>query len=200
MPGRPNTNAAVGRPVHFMVRYVMEHASTLAEAVDLFQDYIDTPGNSYGTSGSMLLLVDFKDSSIARIQVRSETIDVSYGEEVKPGVSYVYATNHFLGDFNPDTDYYYESSFLRLERLLEIFPTYETYDLETCLDILSDHGEGEANNNTISRDGGDGFGAAATVFSTIFTAENIYYTIQRPHEYLETYAGPVVLNYCGDSG
>ncbi len=196
--GRPNTNAAIGRPVHFMVRYVMEHAWTLTEAVDLFQDYIDTPGNSYGTSGSMLLLVDFKNSSMARIQVRSEAIDVSYGEEVKPGVNYVYATNHFLGDFNPDPEYYYESSWERLGRLLEIFPTYETYDLQTCLDIMSDHGGGDANNNSISRDGGDGFGATATVFSTIFTAENVYYTIQRPHEFLENYPGPVVLNYCGD--
>lgn len=192
--GRPNTNAAVGMPPHFMVRYVMEHASTLAEAVDLFQDYLDTPGNSYGTSGSMLLLVDFKDSSMARIQVRSEVIDVSYGEEVKPGVNYVYATNHFLGDFNPDPEYYYESSWERLARLLEIFPTYETYDLQACLDIMTDHGDGEANNNSISRDGS----SSGTVFSTIFTPENVYYTVQRPHEYLETYPGPVVLNYCGD--
>lgn len=196
--GRPNVNPAMGMPTNFMVRFVMEHASTLTEAVDLFQDFIDTPGNSYGYTGSILIVVDFNDSSMARIEMRSEKIKVTYGEELKPGVTYTYTANHFLGDFNEDPTYYYESSWLRLERLLEILPSYETYDLETCLDIMTDHGDGEANNNTISRDGGDGFGASATVFSTIFTPEKLYYTIQRPHEYLETYHGPVVLNYCGD--
>jgi len=192
--GRPNVNAEVGMPINFMVRYVMEHASTLSEAVDCFSDFLDTPGNNYGTSGAILLLVDFNDSSMAKIQVRSEIIEVTYGEELKPGVAYVYGTNHFLGDFNPDPDYYYESSFLRLDRLLEILPAYDTYDLETCWDILSDHGEGDANNNTISRDGG-GFAATATVFSTVFTGENVYYTIQRPHEYLDLYGDPIVIDF-----
>jgi len=187
-------NAEVGMPINFMVRYVMEHASTLSEAVDYFSDFLDTPGNNYGTSGAILLLVDFNDSSMAKIQVRSEIIEVTYGEELKPGVTYVYGTNHFLGDFNPDPDYYYESSFLRLDRLLEILPAYDTCDLETCWDILSDHGDGDANNNTISRDG-NGFAATATVFSTVFTGENVYYTIQRPHEYLDIYGEPIVIDF-----
>jgi len=196
--GRPNINAAVGHPINLMVRYVMEHASTLDEAISYFQDYIDTPGNSYGTSGTILLLVDFKDSSMAKIQQRSEVIDVTYGEELKPGVTYVYGTNHFLGDFNPDPEYYSESSFKRLARLLEIMPQFDTYDLQTCLDILSDTNGGEASSNTISMDGGDRLGVGATQFSTIFTRENVYYTLQPPHKYLATYPGPVVLNYCDD--
>jgi hypothetical protein len=125
--------------------------------------------------------------------MRSEVIKVTYGEELKPGVTYVYGTNHFLGDFNEDPTYYYETSWLRLERLLEILPDYDTYDLETCWNILSDHGDGAANNNTISRDGG-AFGSTATVFSTVFTDGKVYYTTQRPHEYLDTYTNPVVID------
>ena len=191
--GNPNVNAAVGMPTNFMVRYVMEHASSLTEAVNYFEDYLETPGNSYGLAGSILLVVDFNDSSMARIEMRSEVIKVTYGEELKPGVTYVYGTNHFLGDFNEDPTYYYETSWLRLERLLEILPGYDTYDLETCWNILSDHGDGAANNNTISRDGG-AFGSTATVFSTVFTGGKVYYTTQRPHEYLDTYTNPVVID------
>jgi len=66
--------------------------------------------------------------------------------------------------------------------------------LETCWNILSDHGDGAANNNTISRDGG-AIGSAATVFSTVFTGEKVYYTTQRPHEYLDTYTNPVAIDF-----
>ena len=191
--GGPNVNAAIGMPINFMVRYVMEHASTLDEAVSYFENFIES-GGTYGNAGAILLLVDFNNSSMAKIQVRSEVIKVTYGEELKPGVTYLYGTNHFLGDFNTDPDYYSESSWMRLERLLEILPQYQTYDLETCWDVLSDHGDGEANNNTISRDGG-GFGAIATVFSTVFTGEKVYYTVKRPHEYLETYGEPEVIDF-----
>ena len=192
--GGPNINATVGLPVLYMVRYVMEKATNLTEAINYFSDFLDTPGNYYGTSGAIMLLVDFNDSSMATIQVRSEKIKVTYGQELKPGVTFVAGTNYFLGDFNEDPDYYYESSFLRLERLLEILPQFETYDLETCLTILSDHGDGEANNNTISRDGG----FTITTVLNIFTYDKVYYTLGIPHEYLETYPGPIIINHCYD--
>jgi hypothetical protein len=129
---------------------------------------------------------------MAKIQVRSEKIKVTYGEELKPNITYIASTNHFDEDFRDDPDYYYESSWLRLERLLEILPQFETYDLETCFAILSDHGNGEANNNTISR---DGFNTGTTV-TNVFTYDKVFYTLGRPHEYLAAYPGPVILNHC----
>jgi hypothetical protein len=189
--GNPNVNATTGLPPLFMVRYVMEKASTLDEAVSYFTDFIDA-GNYYGHGGAIFLVVDFNDSSMAKIQVRSEKVKVTYGEELKPGVTYISSTNHFDEDFRDDPDYYYESSWLRLERLLEILPQFETYDLETCFAILSDHGDGEANNNTISRNGT----STGTTVTNVFTYDKVYYTLGRPHEYLDVYPGPVIINHC----
>jgi len=188
--GNPNVNATIGLPVLFMVRYVMEKASTLEEATNYFTDFIDN-GNNYGHGGAIFLLVDFKDSSMAKIQVRSEKVKVTYEEALKPGVTYIATTNHFDEDFRDDPEYYYESSFLRLDRLLEILPSYDTYDLETCWTILSDHGDGEPDNNTISRGGS----STGTVLTNIFTADKVYYTLGMPHEYLDIYGEPVVIDF-----
>jgi len=191
--GSPNVNSTTGLPVLFMARYVMEKASTLEEAINYFKNFLDS-GNNYGYTGAIILLVDFNDSSMAKIQIRSDEIKVTYGQVLKPGVRYLAATNHFDEDFTPDPNYYYESSWKRLERLLEILPQYETYDLETCLTILSDHGTGKANDNTISRDGA----LTATTVLNIFTGDKVYYTLGRTHEYLETYSGPIIINHCYD--
>jgi len=177
-------------PVLFMVRNVMEKASTLNEAINYFQSVFDS-GNNYGTSGAIMLMVDFKDSTMAKLQIRSDDMRVTYGEELKPGVTYVATTNHFDADFSGDPDYYYESSFLRLERLMELLPQFETYDLNTCWTILTDHGDGEADNNTISRNGS----LTATTVTNIFTADMVYYTLGRPHEYLELYEEPITIDF-----
>jgi hypothetical protein len=183
--GNPNTNAAVGLPVLFMVRYVMEKASTLEEAIGYFRDFLES-GNTYGTTGAIFLLVDFKDSSMAKLQVRTEKIKVTYGEELKPDVTYVATTNHYDEDFRDDPDYYYESSWKRLERLMELLNQAETYDLDTCWDILTDHGDGEPNNNTISRKGQNTW----TTISNIFTPDMLYYTLGIPSKYFEVYETP----------
>jgi len=188
--GNPNVNATIGLPVLFMVRYVMEKASTLEEATEYFTDFIDN-GNNYGHGGAIFLLVDFKDSSMAKIQVRSEKVKVTYGEELKPGVTYISSTNHFDEDFRDDPEYYYESSWKRFERLMEILPQFDIYDLETCWTILSDHGDGEPNNNTISRSGS----STGTTLTNIFTADKVYYTTGMPHEYLDIYGEPVVIDF-----
>jgi len=188
--GLPNVNATRGMPVLFMVRNVMEKASTLNEAINYFQSVFDS-GNNYGTSGAIMLMVDFKDSTMAKLQIRSDDMRVTYGEELKPGVTYVATTNHFDADFSGDPDYYYESSFLRLERLMELLPQFETYDLNTCWTILTDHGDGEADNNTISRNGS----LTATTVTNIFTADMVYYTLGRPHEYLELYEEPITIDF-----
>ncbi|MBW1823736.1 MAG: thrombospondin type 3 repeat-containing protein [Deltaproteobacteria bacterium] len=189
--GAPNVNATMGLPPVFMVRYVMEKASTLEEAVNYFTDFIDN-GNTYGYGGAIFLVVDFKDSSMAKIQVRSEKVKVTYGEELKPGVTYIATTNHYDEDFrSDDPEYYYESSWLRFERLMELLPELETYDPDNCWTILTDHGDGEANNNTISRDGD----TTGTTVSHIFTADKMYYTLGRPHKYLEIYDNPIVIDF-----
>lgn len=194
--GNPNVNATAGLPPCFMVRYVMEKAKTLKEAVDCFTDFI-YEGNTFGYYGAIFLVVDFNDSTMAKIQVRSEKVKVSYGEELKPGVTYLATTNHFDEDFrSDDPDYYYESSFKRYERLMELLQEeLTTYDLDNCWTVLCDHGDGDPTNNTISRDDGKPFGGVGTTISNIFSADKIYYTIGRPHEYLEIYGEPIVIDF-----
>ena len=116
---------------------------------------------------------------MAKIQVRSEKVKLTYGEELKPGVTYLASTNHFDEDFrSDDPDYYYESSFKRYERLMELLPALETYDAESCWTILTDHGDGEPDNNTISRDGS----STGTTVSRVFTADTmILHHRKAPH-------------------
>lgn len=189
--GSPNVDAAIGLPGSFMLRYVMEHAATIEEAVGYFQDFLDS-GNNFGTGGELIHIVDFNDNSMAKIQLRSRVIEVTYGEDSQNGFRYVASANHFVGDFNPDPQYYYESSFKRYERLLELIGQIEVFDLEACWRILSDTSGGEADENTISRvsDGG-----SMTVFGTVFTAEGVYYTIGPPHLYLEKYGQPQFVGF-----
>lgn len=188
--GNPNTYPSPGLPPLFMLRHVIEKAGSLEEALGYFTDLLDE-GHTFGPAGTIFLLVDFKDSSMAKIQVRSEKVKITYGEELKPGVTYIASTNHFDEDFRDDPDYYYESSFLRMERLMELLPAYDTYDLDTCWSILSDHGETEPNNNTISRDGT----STGTTITNIFTADGMYYTSGMPHRYLETFGSPRYVDF-----
>jgi hypothetical protein len=187
--GRPNINADIGLPALFMLRYVMEKARTIDEAVAYFSDFIDR-GNRFGTTGAIFLLVDFKKGSMAKVQVRSEKIKVTYEQELKPGVTYIATTNHYDEDFRDDPNFYYESSWKRLDRLMELLPQFETYDLNTCWEILTDHGTGPPDNNTISRDGT----TSGTTVTNIFTADKVYYTLGMPHLYLETYGDPVEID------
>ncbi|MBW1824425.1 MAG: thrombospondin type 3 repeat-containing protein, partial [Deltaproteobacteria bacterium] len=70
----------------------------------------------------------------------------------------------------------------------------DTYDLEACWAILSDHGDGEPNNNTISRNGS----STGTTLTNIFTYDKVFYTMGMPHEYLDTYSNPITINVCYD--
>jgi len=189
--GNPNTDPVMGLPPMFMVRHVMEKASSLEESVSCFTDFLDS-GNTYGYSGAIFLVVDFKDASMAKIQVRSEKIKVTYAEELKPGVTYIAGTNHYDEDFSDDPDYYYESSWKRYDRLMELLPSFDTYDLDTCWAMLTDHGDGEPNNNTISRDGT----VSGTTITNIFTDNGSYYTLGAPHAYLEQYTSPLFAGLC----
>lgn len=192
--GRPNTHPMGGLPPLFMVRRVMEKAKTLQEAIDCFTDFLDS-GNTYGYNGTIFLLVDFKDSTMAKIQIKSDGYKVTYGEQLKPGVTYIATTNHFDDDFAPlspeeKTTASNISSRARWDRLMELLPQYDTYDLDTCLSILTDHGDAEPGPNTICRDSGTPFGTATTL-TNIFTADTIYYTTGRPDRYLEAYGEPI---------
>jgi hypothetical protein len=192
--GRPNNNPLMGLPPLFMLRHVMEKASTLEEAISYFADFKDQ-GNIYGYGGAIFLLVDFKDSSMAKIQIKSDEYKVSYGKKLKRGITYIASTNHFDEDFAPLspeelTSSSNISSLARWERLMEIMPQQEIYDLDTCFKILSDHGDGEPNNNTISRDGSN----TGTTVTNVFTTDKLYYTQGMPHQYLEIYGEPVIID------
>jgi hypothetical protein len=192
--GRPNSNPLMGLPPLFMVRYVMEKASTLEEAVNYFTEFIDE-GNSYGYGGAIFLIVDFKDSSMAKVQIKSDDYRVTFGTQLKDGVTYIASTNHFDDDFSPLspeelTSSSNISSLARWERLMEILPQKEVYDLDTCFAILSDHGDGDPTNNTISRNGTN----TATTVTNVFTADKVYYTQGMPHKYLEIYGEPVLID------
>jgi len=189
--GNPNLDADIGLPGSFMLRSVMEQAATLAEAVGFFQDFLDD-GHNFGTGGELIHIVDFKDNSMAKIQLRSHVLEVTYGEDLPSGLRYLASANHFVGDFNPDPEYYYESSFKRYERLLELIGQTAVFDLEACWRVLSDTSGGEANANTISRVSDSG---SMTVFGTVFTAEGYYYTIGPPHLYLKKYGQPQFVGF-----
>lgn len=179
--GNPNTDAVMGMYANFLIRYSMEHAATLEEAVGMFEDHI-AAGNTFSPTGVIIHYMDFNQNTMAKIQLRSEAIEVTYGQQSESSATYIGSANHFVGDFSPDPDYYYESSEERYNRLMELMEQVQTFDLKGSWSILSDTNGGEPNNNTISR--------SSTVFGTIMTANGIYYTISNPHEYLAEYGTP----------
>jgi len=192
--GRPNKNPVAGVPVMHMVREVITKSDTLDEAVNSFTDLLENNG-TFSYMGGNIMVVDFKDGTMARLQVCSSDIRVTYGQELKPGVTYLAFTNHFDDDFSPLSEEDKQtasniSSFERYTRLMEIIPQFEKYDVDTCWKILSDHGDGEPSNNTISRKGS----SAMTVFSNVFTADTSSYTIGVPSEYLAVYGKPQQLD------
>ena len=135
--GSPSPDALMGLDPNLMLRNVMEHAATLEEAVDLFQDFLSS-GKNFGTGGAIIHIVDFNQSTMAKIQVRSEVIEVTYGQQSPYGVDYIGSANHFVGDFNVDPDYYYESSWKRYERLMQLLNQIQTFDMQACWTVLSD--------------------------------------------------------------
>lgn len=188
--GNPNMAAKTGLPPNFMIRYVMEHAATLDEAVGCFQDFLSS-GKNFGTGGALIHFMDFNTNTMAKLQVRSEMIDVTYGQTAPGGAAYIASANHFLGDFNPDPEYYYESSFKRYERLMQLINETDTFDLNTCWDILSDTNGAEENNNTISRVGN----SSTTMFGVIFTPDGLYYTMGPPSLYRKQFGTPPFVSY-----
>jgi hypothetical protein len=190
--GSPSPNALMGLDPNLMLRNVMERAATLEEAVDLFKNFLSS-GKNFGTGGAIIHIVDFNQSTMAKIQVRSEYIDVSYGQQSPYGVNYIGSANHFVGDFNVDPDYYYESSWKRYERLMQLLNNQTPpFGMEECWTVLSDTFQEKPNNN-ISRTGG--FGKSSTQFGTIFTRDGMYYTLQAPHRYFAEYAKPQFLSF-----
>jgi hypothetical protein len=194
--GSPSPDALMGLDPNLMLRTVMEHAATLEEAVALFQDFLSS-GKNFGTSGAIIHIVDFNQSTMAKIQVRSEVIEVTYGQQSPYGVDYIGSANHFVGDFNVEPDYYYESSWKRYERLMQLLNQTQIFDMEACWTVLSDNSQEKPNNN-ISRTGG--FGQSVTQFGTIFTREGMYYTLQAPHRYFAEYDEPRFLSFPLQSG
>lgn len=183
--GSPNSDAVIGYYYTFMTRYAMEHAATLKEAVKVFEGVFNQ-GENFGPTGALIHFVDFNTGKMAKIQLRSEHIEVTYGQKRVPGVVSIGSANHYVGDFNPDPAYYYESSWMRYERLIELLSDASaSFDLEGSWTILRDTNGGEPDLNTISRKAG--FGGASTTFGTIFTKDGMYYALGRPDKYFDQY-------------
>jgi len=189
--GNPNLNASIGLPPNMMLRTVMEHAATLEEAVNLFEDHL-AGGKSFGTGGALLHIVDFNQSKMAKIQLSSNAVEVTYGQDSAYGVHYIGSANHYVGDFNPDPDYdpytVYKSSAMRYDRVMELLEQTQTFDLNGCWLVLRDTNNGEADNTTISRTGG--LGQSRTQFGNVFTKDGMYYNLQPPHQYFAEYDEP----------
>lgn len=192
--GSPNKNPASGLPIMMMMQTVMAKCSTLAEGVDYFTGYLEN-GGVYGYGAGNVLLVDFKDGSMAWLQICSQDIKVTYGQQLKEGVTYIACTNFFDDDFSPlsEQDRTTESkvsAFQRYARVMELLPAFNKYDLAACWNILTDTNGGEPNNNTICRKGDTWH----TVYSNVFTADTSYYTLGVPTEYLALYGQPQVID------
>lgn len=180
--GSHHVGAEIGLPINFMLRNIMEQASSLDEAVTILEDYL-ADGNNFGIAGALVHLVDFNNHTLAKVQVMSDEIDVTYGEAAPFGATYIASANHFVGDFVRDPDYTYESSEMRYQRLLELVAETQTFDLTACWNIMKDTDGGEASTTTISRAGD----SSATIFGSIFTEDGMYYTMGPPHAYFEKY-------------
>jgi len=193
--GSPNMDAQIGLPINFMLRYVMEHAATLDEAVGYIDDFIKD-GNNFGTGGALVHIMDFNTAAMAKIQVRSASLDIMYGQDSAQGNHYIASANHFVGSFNPDPEYYYESSFKRYERLLELMEQTKTFDRAACWTVLGDTNGAEENNNTISRVNDSG----GTMSGLVITAEGFQYTLGPPSMYIRDFGEPPQVNYSTVSG
>lgn len=191
--GGRNKNPGAGLTVLFKTREVMATCGSLTEAIDSFTSLFDN-GGMYGYSTANFLIVDFNDASMARIQVCADEVKITYGQELKEGITYIGFTNEFDDDFSPRSESDLAktsviSSQARYARLMEILPGFEKYDIETCWKILTDSSNGEPTNDTICRRGD----STITTMANIFTDATAYYTIGPPCEYLSIYDDPMAV-------
>lgn len=188
--GSPNRDAQIGLPINFMLRYIMEHAATLEEAVGYIEGHLNG-GKSFGTGGALVHIVDFNTGEMARIQVRSRFYETTYGQNSAYGVRYIASANHYTGQFNPDPDFFYESSEMRYDRLIELIEQTSKFDREACWKVLSDTAGGEENNNTISRVGS----SSSTMFGLVITEDGFQYTMGPPSLYIKKFGEPPQVSY-----
>jgi hypothetical protein len=206
--GEPNNNAQPGLPVVFKAREVMAKCDNLQCAIDTFSRFLDREEANYGELGAILTVVDFKDSTMARIQICSDGMSVTYGHELHTeDVTYSAVANHFegrcalqkpgrfrplawfLGIFRGNRK---DSSHHRYERLMEMLTTEGiSYDMETCWWILTDYREKSSpTNNTICR---RGFPVSTTA-SHVLTERFCYYSLGLPSKYLARYGKPLFID------
>ena len=197
--GEPNHNQKKGLPVLFKAREVMAKCGSLRCAVEKFEQFLDA-GEVYGKQGANLMIVDFNDSTMARLQICSDGITVTYGQAPDSGdITYSAFTNHFEGYcgqpapkgpgpfarlsriFRGNRK---DSSHQRYERLIQLLTTPGiSYDMQTCWWILTDARGTLPNDNTICRKGP----LIATTASHVLTGHSCYYSLGRPSKYLKKY-------------
>ena len=197
--GEPNYNHKTGLPVVFKAREVMAKCATLKCAVNSFKQFSDEGGH-YGELGANLMIVDFKDSAMARLQICSDVVTVTYLEGPDfEDVTYGAVTNHFeggcalpapngSGPFSWLTRIFRgnhkDSSHHRYERLIQLLTTAGiSYDMQTCWWILTDSRGTLPNDNTICRKGP----LITTTASHVLTERFCYYSLGLPRTYLKEY-------------
>ena len=203
--GEPNNNAKPGLPVVFKAREVMAKCDDLACAIDRFSRFLEKEEEkekekNYGELGANLIIVDFKNSTMARIQICSDGVTVTYGHEFYPAdITYGAVTNHFEGYCSLPAPQRFrpfawlsgmfrgnrkDSSHQRYERLMELLTTEGIkYDMGTCWWILTDSNGKLPNNRTICR---KGFPVSTTA-SHVLTERFCYYSLGLPSKYLARY-------------
>jgi predicted choloylglycine hydrolase len=170
-----------GLPPLLMVRKVMEKCSSLDEAIQTFQSFLDG-GGRFAHNGTNLTLMDFKTGELALLELAPDRIEVDRGI-IEGQKRYVLTTNHYhlMPERNQREDFN-TSSYARFERAKMLLTITEDFSLAQILKILSDHdGQEQGTNHTICRHKDLNVGTNSFhVFDDQFT---LYYILGNPCRY-----------------
>jgi hypothetical protein len=195
--GKPNPNPAPGTNYLLALREVIATCSTVREAIKYLQDFV-AGGHYFMASGANVLLLDHKNGDMARVQLTSRDVKVSYGKPVAAGVTSVFATNHWddVDERFPAPDAanpQFTSSVRRYSRLMQILGSLKEFGAAACWRILTDataaDGRQGPNDDTICRKGQ----TAGTVDAIVFGRNFITFSPGPPCEYVQQYGLPQIL-------
>ncbi|MCX6550512.1 MAG: C45 family autoproteolytic acyltransferase/hydrolase [Acidobacteria bacterium] len=195
--GKPNPNPAPGTNYLLALREVIATCSTVREAIKYLQDFV-AGGHYFMASGANVILLDHKNGDMARVQLTSRGVRVSYGKPLAAGVTSVFATNHWddVDERFPAPDAanpQFTSSVRRYSRLTQILPSLKEFNAATGWRILTDttasDGRQGPNDDTICRKGP----SAGTVDAIVFGKNFITFSPGPPCEYVQEYGLPQIM-------
>lgn len=173
----------MGLPVLMMNRLILAQCATYDEAITKIKDFM-AAGNKLGPAAANMVLIDFNQHKMARIEMASDRIEIAEAIEDKAkGIKWVGATNHYdrMQDYNhlmPDV------SVTRLNRLNYFFKTTADFTFDKLLGFLTDHADQPTGNSyTLCVHTGKGNPNIMTVSSQIFDGDyNFYWAVGNPCE------------------